>query len=88
MNSDRRWETIYTNVITEGRRIQRKRAITAGVSLAFAVAVVLVSVLFYTRAIEHPDTETMLAEQRLDAEVVMLASGILYDDALGMLEEE
>jgi hypothetical protein len=91
MDNDKRWDAIYGNVITEGRRIKRKRNIIKFVS---ATSFVFILGLFlYTGNLSN-GSEILMERFPEDftynedyVEIALIAQGVFFDDELGLLME-
>lgn len=84
---DKKWETMYSAIITEGKRIKIKRTIYKSLG-ATAFAVMLALSLFFSgeKTVESVSPEMTAEVQSIDEiEVAMVASDAFFDNDLGII---
>ena len=90
INNDKRWEAIYGNVITEGKKIKRRRSIIKMVS---ATSFVFILGLFlYTNTVNKGTDMTDkfpedFAYNEDYVEIALIAQGVFFDDEFDLLME-
>lgn len=87
MDNERKWEKMYSDVITEGKKIKKRRTIIKSLgATAFAIMLALTFVFSGESKVESVSPEMTAQIETLDEfEVAMVASDTFFDNDLGVV---
>ena len=87
MDNERKWEKMYSDVITEGKKIKKRRTIIKSMgATAFAIMLALTFVFSGESKVESVSPEMTAQIETLDEfEVAMVASDTFFDNDLGVV---
>jgi hypothetical protein len=85
--NDKKWEKMYGEIITEGKKIKRRRAVIKSLgATAFAVMLAISLVFSGEKKVESVSPEMTAEVQTIDEiEVAMVASDAFFDNDLGVI---
>lgn len=85
--NDKKWEKMYGEIITEGRKIKRRRVVIKSLgATAFAVMLAFSFVFSGENKIENVSPEKTAEVSTIDEiEVAMVASDSFFDNDLGVI---
>ncbi len=87
MDNERKWEKMYSDVITEGKKIKKRRTIIKSLgATAFAIMLALTFVFSGESRVESMNPDMTAEVQTVDElEVAMIASDTFFDNDLGVV---
>lgn len=85
--NDKKWEKMYGEIITEGRKIKRNRLIYKSLgATAFALVLALSFVFSGENKVENVSPDMTAEVETIDEiEVAMVASDAFFDNDLGVI---
>ena len=87
MDNEKKWEKMYGDIITEGKKIKKRRTIIKSLgATAFAITLALTFVFSGENRVESVSPDMTAQIETLDEiEVAMVASDTFFDNDLGVI---
>ncbi len=87
-DNNKRWENIYDNVLSEGKRLKRKKRMVKVFSTA-AFMLVLVTTIFIKDSFKEETEEFFNGYAYIEdnVEIALIAQGVFFDEEFGLLME-
>ena len=87
MNSEKKWKKMYSDVITEGKKIKKRQTIVKSLgAAAFAIMLALSFVFSGKNKVEDVSPDMTAQIETMDEiEVAMVASDTFFDNDLGVI---